>query len=221
MVNTFFTEAGTNFGRMAQTLDRQRRFKQAVEAKEILLTIERKREATDPRAKIGFKNHPIVVMWENYTECLKAYFNAFYEQLLMDGFRMERLQKMDVSDVFEVPWFLYYMPLVYSHQARLFQKDPVYYQDKFTFPKVYLSIGYIWIRPKMCKEEYFALKDAPEKIADKLEEKYQHAAYCQMEYKSGANKGKICNRILKSRCVEYCGVHSKKRKAPGGKCTES
>lgn len=215
MVNTFFTELGTNFGNMAKSLDRQRRFKQAVEAKEILLTIERKRQAAreeNPGKKIGFKNHPIVVMWENHTECLKAYFNAFYIQLVNDGFRMEKLQLMAVCESFEVPWFLMYKPLIYSHQARLLQKDPIYYADKFDFPAVYLHFGYIWVRPQFSVQYYLENEHSPERIADKLEDKYKFAAYCQMEFKTGAKKGERCNRLLGSPSETFCGIHNRKRK---------
>lgn len=215
MVNTFLTELGTNFANMARSLDKQRRFKQAVEAKEILLTIERKKQAlieNNPSKKIGFKNHPIVIMWQDYTECLKAYYNAFFEQLVLDGFKMIRLQKMDVQSYFDVPWFLYYKPLIYSHQARLLQKDPIYYNEKFDFPVCYLHFGYIWIRPHLNQNYYLENEFTPELIADKLENKYQDASYCQMEFKTGSKKGVKCNRLLNDPRAVYCGIHNRKRK---------
>jgi hypothetical protein len=212
MVNTFFTEIGTNFSNMAKSLDKQRRFKQAVEAKEILLIIQRKKSNLSNGKTIGFKNHPIVLMWEEYEECLKAYFNAFYEQLCIDGFKMKKLEKMNVESEYPIPWFLYYRPLIYSHQARLLQKDPIYYKDKFKFPELYLSIGYIWIRPEKSILYYIENRECPEKISDPLDEKYKFAKYCQANIQSGLKKGELCNRLISVSQNDFCGVHTKKRK---------
>ncbi len=213
MVNTFFTECGTNFRNMAKSLDRQRRFKQAVEVKEILLTIERKKSSPE-NAKIGFKNHPIVLMWLNYEECLKHYFNAFFDQLQEDGFVMKKLQKYENLQPMEktnIPWFLYFEPLVYSHLARLVQKDPVYYSHfKDKIPEKYFQIGYIWIREKFSMDYYLQNTHSPEKIADPLEKRYTDGNYCKTQIASGKKKGQICGKLLKSSHISACGIHKKK-----------
>lgn len=216
MVNTFLTECGTNFRNIAKTLDRQRRFKQAVEVKEILLTIERKKTSC-PNAKIGFKNHPIVLMWYNYEDCLKHYFNDFYDQLVEDGFVMKKLAKYtnipDKKDT-KIPWFLNFEPLIFSHMARLYQKDPNHYasfrEKILPNPELYLSIGYIWIRDKYPMEYY--INSSPQEIADPLEKKYSDLKYCQSTLLSGPKKSQICGKLLKSNKLSECGIHKKKHK---------
>lgn len=220
MVNTFIVG---DIPFTVDVLDAQRRFKQAVEVKEILLTIERKK--ADPFAKIGFKNHPIVVMWEDHVVYLKHYFNQIHARLKRDGVKMLKLQKYDIDDEQLVrPWFMDYMPLIYSHRARLYQKDPVHYGSRFDFPDVYLRIGYIWIRRE--RSYYEENVNSPELLADALDAQYVSPRYCDAVCASGSKKGGICGRILKTKVIgTRCGVHTKtvhtdKQKTTHSPCEE-
>lgn len=204
MVNTFLIGS---FEDTARILDPKRRFKQAVEARQIIDIIEKQKSGFI--GKIGFSSHPIVKMWFDYLPALKWYFNLIlYYSVSIDKVNTT-MQYYDIKEIVEYPWFLYYHPFIYSHRARLYQKDMDYYKDKFEFPKIYLNFGYIWTC-RHPKEVYLNATTIEEiaKLADPLAEHYIEPKYCQAEIKSGKNKGCKCNRILKS-INDFCGTHTK------------
>lgn len=65
MVNTFLPYA--DFIRSLARLDNKRIQKQSIEAFQIWMIL------TQPEIKTGFKNHPAVRMWKNYTNALRYY----------------------------------------------------------------------------------------------------------------------------------------------------
>jgi len=204
MVNTFIIG---DFDFCAQVLDKRRKLKQAVEAKQIIDII-----TQTNKEKKGFSNHPAVIMWKPYCNALILYYNKFIEQLLLDKVNLVKLTKIDIPSAIvmdiEMPWFLTFMPFIYSHRARLYQKDPEFYKNKFEFPQEYLSIGYIW--PARHNKEYYIERESrPSEIADKLNILYVDARYCPAILKSGKRKGQPCSNILKSKMVNLCGVHNK------------
>jgi len=194
-----------DFGETANCLDLQRLFKQCVECLQIIQTIQKCQEDTLQVKKIGFRHHPSVLMWYHHTNALKLYFNTMFEKVLT--YQVHHINKMtkftnfDSQNV-EMPWFVSYLPHLYSHRARLYQKDYNYYKDKFEFPQEYLNFGYIWTH-RHSKEYYYEHQENPKILADNLEIRYQEKRYCQGAFKSG----KKCTKLLRVDQIDYCGVH--------------
>ncbi len=196
MVNIFLVG---DFDFTCKTLDPRRKFKQAVESRQIISIL------TD-ETKQGFKNHPAVAMWRPYLGALKLYYNTFIRELKKDGFKIQKMEEFTDNEPVVMPWFIDFMPLIYSHRARLYQKDPFYYKDKFTFPDEYLNIGYIWTN-RHDKEFYLDYNYNVKDIADPLNIIYKDVKYCQKLLKSGKRKGEPCNNIIKNKTDDFCGVH--------------
>ena len=205
MVNTFITSE--DYQVCVTNLDKRRRFKQTVEAKQIIQIIEKLANGDN---KIAFKHHPIVKIWRNHLESLKEYYNTFLKYITeVDKINTTKLTFYQTSPS-NKPWFMLFKPLLYSHQARLIQKDPMFYKDKFSVPSVYFSIGYIWLRNDQQFYQSLTVTDEDEirKIADPLGNKYINPIYCQAVLKTGIRKGTKCGNIL-SKNVTYCGIHNR------------
>jgi len=188
-------------------LDKSRRFKQCVECKQIISIIEKKQENSN--IKIPYENHPIVLSWFSYLNALKVYYNMMlYFAINIDKVNT-KMEYYNTPELIERPWFLDYLPLIYSHRARLYQKDPIFYKDKFYMPPEYLSIGYIWIN-RFPINKYYDVKtfDDIKLLADNLDPKYINSKYCPGVIKSGKNKGKQCGKLLKL-SSNFCGIHKK------------
>jgi len=193
MVIIFIT--GT-FTETAIGLHKNHRFKQCVEAHQIIRVIE--------GVSKGFRHHPAVKMWQDHVEALKDYFNIMLKHAIeIDGVNttMEYYQVKP----YEMPWFMSYMPFIYSHRARLHQKNPAHYP--LDFPLEYLTIGYIWTN-RHPQETYLSASGFEEisKLADSLNSKYVNAKYCTALLKSGKRKGEECGRLLDD--TDFCGTHS-------------
>jgi len=72
-----------NFRESAECLDYKRLGKQRVEAWQILNALVNKRNGVTQKLdkngklrKIGWLNHPAVIMWEGYEQALKEYYNT-------------------------------------------------------------------------------------------------------------------------------------------------
>lgn len=228
MVNTFIVG---DFLFTAKVLDNRRKLKQAVEAKQIISiimsmnsTTSKTSSTTSSTTSSGFRNHPAVIMWKPYLPALILYYNTFVKCLIDNNFKLDKLTLMpliqsDSSDFtktedksfdefnIEMPWFVNFMPMIYSHRARLYQKDPIYYKDKFEFPEEYLSLGYIWPSRKP-KEFYLNEKYEISEIADKLDKKYLNSNFCKAILKTGIKKGQECMNNIKDN-NKYCGIHKK------------
>jgi len=211
MVITFLIGS---FDYTSVSLDNSRLMKQAVEAKQIIDTIIDK--MNNPNTKRGFRNHPIVLMWTNYLDALKLYYNTILRRLhCIKKFNIKKLSLITDfdEDNVEMPWFMDFKPLIYSHRARLYQKNPNYYSF-LEFPDEYLDIGYIWVGRN--KKEYYLNHideynyDDLKKIADPLDERYIQPVYCSA---IKAN-GELCNHLVKktkkNNKLIYCGIHQKK-----------
>jgi len=68
-----------DFHRSAKVLDNRRLGKQRVEAYQIINTLEGRSS--------GWKNHPIVKMWEGHEEALKVYYNVICKEWIRRGFK--------------------------------------------------------------------------------------------------------------------------------------
>jgi hypothetical protein len=203
MVNTFIIGS---FEFTAKNLDKQRRFKQAVESHQIIETIIKKQNG---QTNVGFGNHPAVIMWENYLDALKDYYNIVLKYAIEVDKVETKMTYYEVPENVEVPWFCEYKPLIFSHRARLYQKNPSFYENRFDFPEEYLNIGYIWIRED--REIYEKAKTIKQiaKLADPLNEKYIDPQYCPAILKSGKRAGEECGRLLNPN-NDFCGTHRDK-----------
>jgi hypothetical protein len=209
MVNTFLIGS---YEYTAISLDLPRLMKQAVEAKQVIMTIEDK--IANPNTKRGFRNHPIVIMWQPYLDSLKLYYNTILRRLLLiPKFHIKRLSlyPLENEENIQMPWFLSYLPLIYSHRARLYQKNPKFYSF-LDFPDEYLDIGYIWVG--RYEKEYYLQEinqysyDDLLSIADPLDKRYIQPRYCP----AIKNNGETCNHMIKTnkKTEIYCGIHKKK-----------
>jgi hypothetical protein len=213
MVNTFLIGS---YEYTAVSLDHSRLLKQAVEAKQVIMIIEFKKNNPKSLKQIGFQNHPLVKMWFPYLDSLKLYYNTILSRLfLLKKFNIQKLQYYDIPDESEIekPWFLNYEPLIYSHRARLYQKNPKFYSF-LEFPDEYLDIGYIWVG-RYEKEYYLNEIDIENyedliHISDPLHERYINPRYCPAIKKDG----KVCGHMIKTKKddIIYCGIHKKMNK---------
>jgi hypothetical protein len=128
-----------DFAKSATMLDKQRCWKQVVEAAQIIDILEGR--------KTSWANHPAVKMWEGYTKALKVYFNAMlwqsknihgintkYNYLDFGTFNYEK----------ESPWWLGKKKFHRSHRARLIDKKPEFYLPLFPDDKGYNNGKYWW-----------------------------------------------------------------------------
>lgn len=218
MVNTFLIGISDTalecYKYTAENLDSERCFNQVVEALRIINTINKKKKDI----KTGYSQHTIVLMWLPYIDSLKIYYNTVLSRILSLGTHKTKMECLEIdAEQYRKdgdPWFVCYKPLIYSHRARLYQKNPEFYKHRFSFPCEYLSIGYIWTCRKP-KEFYLENEDYPEKLADDLEKRYrpEYIRYCSGFYKSGKKKGMLCNRLLqfstkKSISTIFCKRHT-------------
>ena len=129
-----------NFHDTAAALDWRRLGKQRVEAKQVLLTIDRGDEAK------GWRNHPAVNMWRGYEPALAMYGAAICSEWISRGYNDTQL-----------PWFLERVPankkiilppwlgdedFHMSHRSNLLRKDYDYYSQ--IWPDVPADLEYVW-----------------------------------------------------------------------------
>lgn len=131
-----------NFEASAEYLDPKRLFKQVIEAKQMLQALgstEIPEEwIIEPNKRI--RHHPATKAWKGYDKALCAYYNAMLHEAKKRGFnvKMDYLIKSDgsmylesdiVQGLYEYPWWMGCDNLHKSHRARLFDKNPDYYDD--------------------------------------------------------------------------------------------
>ena len=136
MVNTFIPYA--DFAKCAKVLDNKRLGKQRVEAKQILNIL------TNATTTKGWRNHPVVKMWEGYEKALMIYYNTIVQEWIKRGYR-NTMPFFVVKGKISIPWFIGNKSVHLSHQANLLRKDFTYYSKYFkNVPKEYLTYTYIW-----------------------------------------------------------------------------
>jgi hypothetical protein len=109
-----------DFRLCAMCLDEKRLRKQHVECYQIINTIEKGG---------AWKNHPAVVMWTPYKECLKYYANLMKDEILKRGFKSEKIKYYKLADDFEFPKWLGDKRIHVSQQSNLMRKLPEYYKN--------------------------------------------------------------------------------------------
>ena len=111
-----------NFKKTAKVLDYRRLGKQRVEGMQIINAIE------NPNPQ-GWKNHPIVIMWTPYTECLKLYTNTIITEWIERGYN-NNMRFYDIKpnmDMIDIPHWLGKEEFHSSHRANLLRKDSEWY----------------------------------------------------------------------------------------------
>ena len=118
----------------AQSLDDKRLGKQRSESLIILATIEKKKQQP-PEAKIGWKNHPAVLMWEGHEEFLKLYSMAICVEWRKRGYKDTTFPKFlamrSWEDVPKPPSWWGDERVHESHRSKLIQKKPDHYKEMF------------------------------------------------------------------------------------------
>jgi len=137
MVNTFLPYQ--NFRKIAKILDWKRLGKQRVEAKQIINILD---NATKTK---GWRSHPVVKMWEGYTDALKYYYNIIVKEWIERGYE-NNMPFYKVPKKITMPWFVKCKSVHLSHQANLIRKYPEYYKKIFKPPPPakYVLYSYIW-----------------------------------------------------------------------------
>jgi hypothetical protein len=135
MVNTFIPYA--DFKKCAKVLDNQRLGKQRVEAKQILNIL------TDATQTRGWRNHPVVKMWEGHAKALMLYYNEIVLEWISRGFQ-NNMPLYVIRGKVKMPWFIGNHSVHLSHQANLIRKNIKYAQRFKTVPPEYIKYTYIW-----------------------------------------------------------------------------
>ena len=118
-------------------LDNRRCLKQAVETSQILNII-----SLAGKDKVAWANHPAVRMWRGYASALTEYYNHNIDELLMRGFKLQKLQRKPSYPSVVLPhWFG--DPLFHSsHRSNLLRKNYQHY-SQFGWTEDN-SLAYIW-----------------------------------------------------------------------------
>jgi hypothetical protein len=131
-----------DFEKSLQHLDWKRLGKQRVEALEIVKVIEG-RPRKDGKPYIGWKNHPCVIMWQNYVSALKLYHNLCILEWTGRGYK-NTMPLFDLKEKeVEYPSWLGFERFHASHRANLLRKDQSYY-SKYDW-KERPSDVYLWL----------------------------------------------------------------------------
>lgn len=155
MVNTFITckpDVNFHFLPSARKLNRQRLFKQIIEARYVLDVL------TGKSKKKGYNNHPIMKMWHGYLPSLRQYINdhitAYKERKKKNGdYCSTSIQPYELSNYKIVhPWWTSCDYIIFSHKASLLRKERMRYEepwywtddDFLNIPPEWLNYGYIW-----------------------------------------------------------------------------
>ncbi len=92
----------------------------------------------------GWKNHPIILMWKDYPNALKLYYNISLDAWEARGYTLKKYnEKFEINenDV-EMPWWLGNEELHNSHRSVLLRRLPKYYcQFNWNVPD---NLNYWW-----------------------------------------------------------------------------
>ena len=109
-----------DFQKTFETLDYRRLGKQRVEAMQILNILLNRTE------RPGWRNHPIVRMWEGYEPALQLYHNMCIDEWIKQGYNNNMKHEVIEGDIVYPDWLgndLFHS----SHRANLLRKDKEYY----------------------------------------------------------------------------------------------
>jgi len=137
-----------NFRESAECLDYKRLGKQRVEAWQILNALVNKRNGVTQKLdkkgklrKIGWLNHPAVIMWEGYEQALQEYYNTMVTVWEEKGYNNNMIL-FDLPNNIEYPKWLGNKEFHASHRSNLLRKDKDFYsQFKWIEPD---NLEYVW-----------------------------------------------------------------------------
>jgi len=129
----------SNFYETASVLDWRRLGKQRVEAKQVLLTIDRGDEAK------GWRNHPAVNMWRGYETALAYYGSVICLEWIERGYNDTQLEwfrdRIGNNQVTLPPW-LGDEDFHTSHKSNLLRKDFDHYSQFWS--DIPNDLEYVW-----------------------------------------------------------------------------
>jgi hypothetical protein len=114
-----------DFRKSLESLDNKRLGKQRVEAYQIISAITG-RTRKDGKPYKGWLNHPCSVMWKDYVNALKQYYNDSIDVWVSRGFKNTMVHE-HIEGEFVLPHWLGTEEFHSSHRANLLRKDSEYY----------------------------------------------------------------------------------------------
>ena len=106
-----------DFELSAQLLDKQRCWKQVVEAHQLLNVLLGRND------KKGWTNHPATRMWYSYESALQAYYNTFFDFCIyIHNVKPNKLSREKIVSPVVMPRWFGYPPLHLSHKCNLVRK---------------------------------------------------------------------------------------------------
>ena len=133
-----------SFTKTFKTLDYRRLGKQRVEAKQILNVL------LDRTTTKGWRNHPIVRMWDGYAPSLQLYHNLCITEWINQGYN-NNMELEDITEPIIYPDWLGNKRFHSSHRANLLRKDYNYYSQ---FGWIENSeLPYVWLDTD--KQQYY------------------------------------------------------------------
>jgi hypothetical protein len=115
----------SDFKESLRSLDNKRLGKQRVEAYQIISAITQ-RPRKDGKPYKGWVSHPCSVMWKDYVNALKMYYNDCIDVWKERGFK-NTMEYEPIEGDFVLPDWLGKEEFHASHRANLLRKDPVFY----------------------------------------------------------------------------------------------
>ena len=112
----------SSFTKTFKVLDYRRLGKQRVEAMQILNILLGRTE------RPGWRNHPIVRMWDGYAPALQLYHNLCITEWIKQGYNNNMLLE-DITEPIIYPHWLGDKSFHSSHRANLLRKDLEYYSQ--------------------------------------------------------------------------------------------
>lgn len=106
-----------DFQLSAKLLDKQRCWKQVVEAHQLLNVLLGRND------RKGWVNHPAARMWYGYEPALQSYYNTFYDFCVSyHSVKAKKLTREEIVSPVVLPPWLGYQPFHHSHQCNLMRK---------------------------------------------------------------------------------------------------
>jgi hypothetical protein len=134
----------SDFQKSLEVLDYRRLGKQRVEAKQILNVL------LDRTQTKGWRNHPIVRMWNGYEPALQLYHNLCIEEWINQGYNNNMLLETITDKIVYPPWFGN-EKFHSSHRGNLLRKDYNYY-SQFNWSEN-SELPYVWLDTD--KKQYY------------------------------------------------------------------
>ena len=132
-----------DFNKSAVILDKKRCWKQVVEAKQILDSLELLKAKYPPK-HIPWINHPAAKMWQGYERALMHYFNEFLHVCINKWRINTKLNPMPSYVMYEKPWWLGNEDFHRAMRARLIEKDRDFYLPLFPNDEGFNGGKYFW-----------------------------------------------------------------------------